>query len=379
MRKEIVVYTCGDSNDISTWSNVPYLFTRALEKRGYVLHRVDISPRKRINRIFNTVSFYLCRRMLGLRACPEFQRTWLHRFLTLRKIKSAAKQWDDTVDFHLFLSYAFYNCFSKRKSVLWCDWTDEIVIERLGRRPQWYERGWLKHERSVMRKADVVYSLFPVCAQTMTQMYGRPVLHLGRNVINCASNDPLDIDTIIEEKKQGNVMLFVGNHRYRGAAQELIALYPSLQSVISGLELHIVGMTAKELGVVGNGIYCHGYLHKNVDEERKLYYALMRRARLFVNPTPQWGGYSSTVEAMYYGCPVIVSPYDDFVSEFGNKIEFGRYVDASHPLHEMIQEIMKSDHYDAMAIAAHRAVKDYSWDNYIDVFLKSLEDEMRNC
>lgn len=32
--KEVIVYSNGDSNDLATWSNVPYFFCRELEKRG---------------------------------------------------------------------------------------------------------------------------------------------------------------------------------------------------------------------------------------------------------------------------------------------------------------------------------------------------------
>ena len=85
--KEIIVFSCGDSNDISTWSNVPFLFTTMLEKKGYVVHRVDTSPSKIVNRLFNTISFVLFRRIFKLKACPEFHRTFLHRLIVYRRIK----------------------------------------------------------------------------------------------------------------------------------------------------------------------------------------------------------------------------------------------------------------------------------------------------
>lgn len=369
--KQIIVYTCGDSTDVSTWSNVPYLFTKTLEERGYQLHRVDISPNKRLNRLFNTFSFYVFKRLLKQSACPEFHRTSLHRFLTYRKIKNATKLYPD-IEFNLFLSFAFYNPYSSKPNVLWCDWTDAMVIERLGRHPKWYEKKSLRHECKVLTKADMVYSLFPVCAKQMELRYGCPVVYLGRNVINTVYDGRFDIHAAIEEKRKSNIILFVGNLRYQGAARELIRLYPQLKAEIPDVELHIVGMTDKQLTVTDDGIYCHGYLHKDVKEERDTYYTLMWRAKVFVNSTPQWGGYSSTVEAMFYGCPVIVSPYDDFVAEFGEDIPFGKYVTERNGQYSSLKDILQNNNYGQLAFSAHEAVKDYTWERYIEVFLDSL-------
>ena len=40
--KAFTVFTLGDSSDIATWSNVPYFFTRALERYGFKVVRVNI-------------------------------------------------------------------------------------------------------------------------------------------------------------------------------------------------------------------------------------------------------------------------------------------------------------------------------------------------
>ena len=369
--KQIIVYSCGDSTDVSTWSNVPYLFTKTLEDKGFTLYRVDISPHKRLNRLFNTLSYYICKRLLKLRACPEFHRTGLHRFLTYRKIKEATKA-SPKAEFNLFLSYAFYNPYSTKPNVLWCDWTDAMVIERLGRSPKWYERKSLKHEEKVLKNADLVYSLFPVCATQMQNTYKRPVYHLNSNVINSVFEGKFDVRDAVMEKQQSNVILFVGNLRYQGAARELIRIFYQLKKDIPNVELHIIGMTDKQLGVNQDGIFCHGYLHKNVKDECDTYYSLMMRAKVFVNSTPTWGGYSSTIEAMYYGCPIIVSPYDDFVSEFGRNIPFGTYITEQSMLCDLVKEILQSQQYEQLSYAAHNAVKDYTWSNYIDSFLESL-------
>ena len=44
MIKEIIFFSMGDSNKISTWSNVPFLFCKELEQKGILVRRIDIGP-----------------------------------------------------------------------------------------------------------------------------------------------------------------------------------------------------------------------------------------------------------------------------------------------------------------------------------------------
>ncbi len=99
-----------------------------------------------------------------------------------------------------------------------------------------------------------------------------------------------------------------------------------------------------------------------------------------MNPSKQWGGYSSTVEAMFYGCPVVVSPYEDFVANFGNDIKFGMYLrDESASLTNLLEKILSlpRETYSQMAEAAHSTVADYTWDNYVTHFLADIENAMQ--
>lgn len=371
----IAVFTCGDSNDISTWSNVPYLFTKTLEEHGYQIIRVDISPNKFLNRIFNTPSFIIFKRLLKFKACPEFHRTWLHRYITYRKIKNVTKHHPE-IQFNLFLSYAFYNKYSKKPNILWCDWTDRITIERLGRTPNVYERKSIHHEDSVMKNANKVYTMFPKCKEHMEELYGREIIHINRNVVNTVYDGPFNINDNINTRYNSNIILFVGNLHYYSAAKELIKAYKMLKTTNPKLELHIIGMTSEHLGVTDNNIHCYGYLRKNIKKDRDLYYSLMHSCKVFVNPAQKWGGYSSSIEAMYYGCPIIVAPYDDFVCEFGKNINFGGYTNGND-LNTTIANILyaNDEEYSALCRNAYDRVNGYTWNNYVDAFLKSLKDE----
>ncbi|GBU07133.1 hypothetical protein AwDysgo_04640 [Bacteroidales bacterium] len=51
--KEITLFTNGDSNDLSVFSNVPYFFAQTLISKGIKVNRVDIGISKKMeNPIF---------------------------------------------------------------------------------------------------------------------------------------------------------------------------------------------------------------------------------------------------------------------------------------------------------------------------------------
>lgn len=372
---QFTIYTCGDSNDISTWSNVPFLFAKTLEKKGHKVNRVDISPNKYLNRLFNTLSYTIFKRILKLRACPEFHRTWLHRFIIYRRIKKATNQYPNS-HINLFLSYAFYNKYSNKPSVLWCDWTDRIAIQRLGRAPKFYEIASLQHEDNVMKQADKVYTMFPVCKRQMQKLYNRDIIHLERNVVNTVFSGEFEINQCISQRFSSKKIVFIGGKNYLGAAKELIEAFLFLHKKDKELELHIIGMTSSDLSVHNDNIFCHGYLRKDIKEECEKYYYLLHNCKVFVNPARQWGGYSSSIEALYYGCPIIVAPYHDFVKEFGKEISFGYYLENDN-LASHIANVLYSnkEEYYQLCMSAHSRVADYTWDNYIEEFIKSLKKE----
>lgn len=376
MIKTITVYSNGDSNLLTTWSNVPYLFCKALEKRGIIVNRVNIEANRFVNHIFNSFFYLVYRRLLRKKASPVFYRTWIHTYLTDRKIRKAQQKFGEP-DLHLFLSYRILNRYTKRPNVLWCDWTDRIVIERIGREPQWYEKSSLDFEDSVVKGADSVYTMFPVCKSRMEELYGREFRYLERNVVNTVYEGDYDVASNSIIRAQSRKILFIGNHRYKGAALNLISVFRCLKKSMPDLELDIVGMSEKQLpeATKVEGCICHGYLMKDDKEQCEKYYILLLCAHVLVNPAEQWGAYSSTVEAMFYGCPVIISPYEDFVSNFGRDIEFGYYIDNSNKLDDLLGNVFSLSKSDYLKLChnAHNVVKDYTWDNYVDCFLKDLK------
>ncbi|MBR5919280.1 MAG: glycosyltransferase, partial [Prevotella sp.] len=119
------------------------------------------------------------------------------------------------------------------------------------------------------------------------------------------------------------------------------------------------------------------FLRKDVEDECRRYYELLKGAKVIVNPTPKWAAYSSLIEAMYFYTPVIVSPFDDFVQEFGETIDFGRYNRefSADCIAGNIRNLLESTDadYSETCKRAHEAVKDYTWSRYVDKVLKLCE------
>lgn len=336
---------------------------------------MNIEPLPWLNRLFNRISFTLFQIIFKSQACPTYGRSFLHHFLTNRKIRKVTKEHPEA-DFHLFLSYRFWNIYSEKPSVLWCDWPDSTVVERIGRKAAWYEKASLQRECRAIQNADRVYSMFPCCAKDMKHKYGRDVQWLGRNVVNTMEDTPPDMAAIIAQRCVSKKILFIGGYSYRGACQSLIDTFAKIKSKTTDIQLHIVGQRKENFTHLSQNIHFHGYLRKDIAGEREKYYNLLKSARVLVNPASKWGGYSSTIEAMYYWCPIIVSPYNDFTEEFGKLIPFGYYLNRQEQLQEKMEQMisMAPEEYEKMAYEAHNAVKEYTWENYVKCFLADLED-----
>lgn len=371
--KEITVFSEGDSLDLNCWSNVPYCFTKALVNKGININRVNIYSNKYIRK---TIWKYIFEPFLSLfykGNIYTFEQTRLNRFFIKKRIRKALNKYKNS-DLNIYMSYAYLEE-SKQPNILFSDWTSEYILKhRLERSPFSIEEKFLKIQRCNIEKADMVISLFPDIANTMREMYdGKTIFYLGQNVINNAYNGNLICSDILSLKKESNILLFIGRKGYIEGAKMLVRVFPSLKKIYPELELHIIGLSKNDFEKLPDDVICYGYLDKAKDNA--LYYDLLLKARCFVNPTSLWGGYSATVEAMFFYNPVIVSNYRSFVETFGEEIDFGFYVrnNSEEELYSCICKIMNNTDYEQLCLNAHKNVETFTWDNFVDKFLKQVE------
>ena len=373
--KEIIVFSDGSPRDASTWSNVPYLLVTTFEKRGVKIHTYSYKHAKWIRAIARGLW------LLSLKFYPgnvyTFNRTKFSHFLISRKIKRAVAA-HPNADYCLFTTFSLYNKYGNIPTIQFCDWTYDILLnERLGRTPYSFEKRFLKLERESIEHAKYAFCMFPECAKSIQKVYPTAnCIYLNQNVVNTLYNKKFDINDAIKIKARSNIILFIGNFKYTSTAKLLVEVIKKLRLKYPHLELHLIGQDENVIGK-HDGVFCHGYLHKDIPEEKDLYYKLLIGAKVFVNPTPTWAGYSSTIEAMYYGTPILISKYKDFEFDFGEKIAFGVYNESFDEKCIManIDNIISNKDYENMCVNAHDAVKDYTWDNMVDKILNIIKKQ----
>lgn len=376
MISEIIFFCYGDSNKSMTWSNVPYLFTKTLISKRIIIHRVDISPNKYIGWIYNKFIYPITKKTGNY--CSFRYSKILSRY-TNDLIKRSVLKYPNA-DYCIFTSFDYYNKFSDIKTLLFCDWTYDVLInERLGRKATKKEERFLVQQKEAITSADFVVSIFPECAKHIRQTYPKAnVKYIDGYVINSFYEGHIDYDDIVHRKKSSKTILFIGTKKYKETALKIIEALKLLSEKGLNLPLNIIGMTDKEFKNYSDlNINCYGYLRKDVSEECKMYYNILLNSSVVVNCDPLWGGISSIVEAMYFYTPIVVAPYNDFTKLFGKDIPFGEYNQeySSECIAGNISKIIQSEDYNKYCLTAHNAVKNFTWNTYVDKLLNIIDDD----
>lgn len=370
----------GDPGKKATWSNVPYCFCKALENSGYIVVKINLLQNKILRGVWNRAALRMIR-LIFKGAEYDFSRTRIANALVNRRISKIVKKHSDAT-LCIFTTFSFYNKHSNIPSLLFCDWSYETLLERIGRKPYFFEKWFIKSQREVLSNATLCVSLFPKCADMINNQMGREIVKWGGiSAPNILDDEPFNDDEILEASSNSNIILFVGNRKYLEGAKLLVKAYNLLKESHPELELHIIGLNSSSfgLGIDKSDVHFHGYLSKDIPEDCSKYYDLIRRAGVFCNPTEVWGGFSSTIEAMYYYTPVVVSPYEEFVAQFGKEINFGQYNRKFNEkeLASSIAKILNSttDERRSYCINAHEVVKGYHWNEYSKRLLDLLKEE----
>lgn len=375
--KELIFFSSGSADDASTWSNIPYLFSRELERQGLLVHKVNLS-----NRFVARIWESCIRRPLKLLLKPfhtesvYYGYSRLSHWLAEKRIKQAVNHWP-TADYCIFIGYQHANRYSKIPSLLLSDWTTDVTISLKNLPPKPY-RDCIKREHEAIRKADYVVSIFQLQAEKMQrEIPDARVRFLGGNVINSFDDGVLNAHELIEIKRNSRKVLFIGRKTsYMEAARILVEAVVKLHEADPRVDLEMIGIAEEDFDQsLPDYVHCHGFLHKDIEEERSLYYKLLREASVLVNVMPKWAAYSSTVEAMYFYTPIVVSPYQEFVHEFGENIPFGRYNSdySVKGVSDDVLAVLSESHYEDMCIEAHLAVESYTWENYVRRVLNLIE------
>jgi glycosyltransferase involved in cell wall biosynthesis len=372
--KEVIVFSeQGDPRLISTWSNVPFFLVQNLENQGIKVNTVNVGKTSIADKILKRVCDAILKKVYN-EPFYNFGRTRLYYEIARYKIKNAIKRYPNA-DQLIFTTFSLTaHGLSPKPTVLFCDWTIRYHIKYfLNREPTKLEQRAIAAQDKVIETADQVFVLFPGVAEEMKQTYKNTNIHYNGNVINNLL--PSDASSIAI-KQAGANLLFIGKKSYLNGAKSLISTFSKLKLSYPSLKLDIIGIDPADLEHLPADVVCHGYLDKGKEQDKQTYYKLLTEARMFINPTPKWGAFSASLEAMYFYTPVIVSPYTEFVKTFGAEINFGRYADEGS-LSESITTILNHSNYSSLCMNAHLAAKEHTWAGYVSRLLKITLESSR--
>lgn len=366
----------GDSNDISTFSGIPFFLSKELESRGIFLNRVNLYPCYKLVKWYNRTISRLVH-VFKKDSLYDFSRSVIFDWIIKSKIKRANRNFPEA-EASLFVTYCAHNSKSNHINILFGDWVFEYLLEGKPNRDI-FERRYVKRENNYIAAADLTISLFPKSADYIkSKVSTANVVHLGLNVVNDYNDSPLDVSEILKKKVKRREILFIGRGYYLEGLYSLLEAFVSIKHQFPDIILNVIGLNRSDVdmarGELPDDIHFWGYLRKNNDSERKIYYRLLNNASLFINTTSKWAGYSSMIEAMYYYTPIITSPYNEFVEEFGRNIKFGKYHDGKILLSEIIADLLSEDInvYIERCILSNSAVANHTWTNYVDELIKKM-------
>lgn len=368
--KEITVFCYGNSAEISTWSNVPFFFTTTFENKGIIINRLNIAPNRIFNKLFNE-SFFRILNIFDKKNSYNYLRSFLFKIETNLKIRKAVKKFQQS-DAFIFLNFDFNTKrYSLKPLILFGDWTYEHYIKYfLNKRPNFFEFQYIKRQSKNINEADIVFPLFPGMAENLTRTHTGNIKYLGNVINSLYESNEKEIITI---KKENRKILFIGSPKYIKGANILLEAYNKIKSRYPDLTIDFIGLKTSDFNNLPEGVKCYGYLDKGNNEQRNIYYKLLKEARVFVNTTPKWSAFSASVEAMYFYTPIIVPQYEEFVKTFGENFEGGIYCDYNDDLSQKIELIFNTDSYEKICTNANELVKEFTWNSYIDKMIIEIK------
>lgn len=370
---KIYLCTTAPSKNYKSWSNIPYLLHKNLEKRGYAVENYVMKEVEPFKTVFN-LPIRVLKKYFKLETTYFYLRTPIHFFCTYlysHWIGLISSRQDAMVV--QGFSYPLHN--GKNKQIVLGDWPSEYLFEKfLKRQPTSLERKSINRENAVIEAADAVITLFPNVREYMRQKYKNPNIYCFGNVVNVDDDVVLPAD--IRERKSGsNRFLFVGQPFYLQGALELITAARKLRQQGIDCEVDIIGIDPSLIGLEYDWLKVHGYLDKEKPDEKRKYYELLSNARLFVNTTPGWSGFQALLEAMYFHNPIVARPNECLDSYFSDLKTVAHILEEGGPNLEFVlaESMTDGTRYQSMSDAARSAVKSSTWNNFTDELIGLLK------
>lgn len=227
--KEVIVYSNGDSNNLSTWSNVPYFFRRELENRGIKVDRVNIHVNKDssmslVFRLFSKMKKKLIELSKGAGTMYRYNKSSYYYDQVIKKMKEGRKSYPEA---DTEIAFDLMNNKSDIPFVMIGGWTIEYRLRnKYHHLPDKYEQSLIDRQFSNLSKADMAVSIFPDFYENMCSHLDN-VCYFG-HIVNSMNRYSFN------ENKNGNShVLFIGKDKYKEGLNSLLKL---LGSIITNME-----------------------------------------------------------------------------------------------------------------------------------------------
>jgi glycosyltransferase involved in cell wall biosynthesis len=370
---KIYFCTTAPSKNYKSWSNIPYLLHKNLEKRGFVVKNYVMREVEPLKTVFN-LPIRLLNKFFKLGTTYFYVRTPVHFFFTC-----LYSYWIGLIstkrDVMLVQGFSYPLRNKNNKLVIIGDWPSEYLFEKfLKRRPSSLERKSIDRENIVIEAADAVITLFPNVREYMLEKYKNKNIYCFGNVVNIDDDVVVPAD-IRERKLNSKNFLFVGQAFYLPGALELIAAARNLRQRGIDCEVDIVGIDPSLVETKYEWLKVHGYLDKEKPTDKQKYYELLANARLFVNTTPGWSGFQALLEAMYFHNPIVVRSNESLTSYFSNLTSVAHILEEDTANLEFIlfESIADCSRYQKFSDAARKAVESSTWNNFTSELIKLLK------
>lgn len=363
---KIIFYTTAPSNEYKSWSNIPYLLQKNLEKRGYLVDNHVMREIGPLKAIFN-LPVRIINKIREEKTTYFYVSTPLHFWWTQFKSRLIEMAPNDEVTI-IVQGFSYPPKHGKRRQIIVGDWPSEYLFEKfLKRKPNRLERKSLDRENRVIEKADAVVTLFPNVRDYMLTKYINPNIYWLGNVVN--TDDDVKVpEDIIERKAKSTRLVFIGQSFYLRGAEEIITAAKRVRHHGVKCEVDIIGIDPRLIDAKYEWLTVYGYLDKDKPSEKRKFYELLADARLFVNTTPGWSGFQALLEAMYFYTPIVVRPNEMLDSYFSNLTQIAHIVTPEGPGLDsiLIEGLRNNQRHEKMSQEARLAVESSTWKNFMD-------------
>jgi glycosyltransferase involved in cell wall biosynthesis len=364
----INIFSVGDANNINTWSNLPYFFTKAFRDEGVNINLLNIEPDQRLKRVYKYsigIVLNVFMRVTGNNFRFVYYRSSINNYITNRNIKNFCKKHPEA-DCNIFLTFSFSSWkYSDIPVIHYCDQIYEEVLINRNLIPNVFEKKIIKREINILRNASYVYSTGLNTIKLIQSKYLlNNSMELGYRINLDIENISIDHKEIFELKKQSRIILFIGKSFHERGVDILLEAFKIFNSRMKyQYQLHIVGPVAKEIKKnCYPNLVLYNYLNKGIESEYNTYLDLLKKARMQVYPIRFGPIPGSSFEGNLFFTPSVITNIHELDKEIRN-YENGILINDLDPqsfANAMYELATDNDLWYKLALNAHESVKKFT-------------------